>query len=145
MEFGLMQYSNKILFLIVILLVIIYPFYLIIKALRKYTKSEPVRKQKAANAKNLGENNKLSTLALFLAGLVCGFLIFEWITPTSSLALLVSMIAVALVGIVLAVMGSLLFQQFVIAKMTAASSFKQRGNNMISKKSESNKEGRRSK
>lgn len=27
-------------------------------------------------------NNKLSTLALFLAGLVCGFLIFEWITPT---------------------------------------------------------------
>jgi len=105
MEFGLMQYSNTILFLIVILLVIIYPFYLIIKALRKYTKSEPVRKQKAANAKNLGENNKLSTLALFLAGLVCGFLIFEWITPTTSLALLVSMIAVALVGIVLAVMG----------------------------------------
>lgn len=55
MEFGLMQYSNTILFLIVILLVIIYPFYLIIKALRKYTKSEPVRKQNAANAKNLGE------------------------------------------------------------------------------------------
>lgn len=68
MEFGLMQYSNTILFLIVILIVI-YPFYLIIKALRKYTKSEPVRKQKVANAKNLGENNKLSTLALFLAGL----------------------------------------------------------------------------
>ena len=133
MEFGLMQYSNTILFLIVILIVI-YLLYLIIKALRKYTKSEPVRKQKAANAKNLGENNKLSTLALFLAGLVCGFLIFEWITPTSSLALLVSMIAVALVGIVHAVMGSLLFQQFVIAKMTAASSFKQRGNNMISKR-----------
>lgn len=50
-------------------------------------------------------NNKLSTLALFLAGVVCGFLIFEWITPTSSFVLLVSMIAVALVGIVLAVMG----------------------------------------
>ena len=50
-------------------------------------------------------NNKLSTLALFLAGLVYGFLIFEWITPTSSLTLLMSMIAVALVGIVLAVMG----------------------------------------
>lgn len=64
MRSGLMQYSNTILFLIVILIVI-YPFYLIIKALRKYTKSEPVRKQKAANAKNLGENNKLSTLALF--------------------------------------------------------------------------------
>lgn len=54
MRFGLMQYSNTILFLIVILIVI-YLFYLIIKALRKYTKSEPVRKQKAANAKNLGE------------------------------------------------------------------------------------------
>ena len=53
MKFGLMQYSNTILFLIVILLVIVYPFYLIIKALRKYTKSEPVRKQKAANAKTL--------------------------------------------------------------------------------------------
>ena len=50
-------------------------------------------------------NNKLSTLALFLAGVVCGFLIFEWSTPTSSLALLVSMIAVALIGILLAVMG----------------------------------------
>ena len=131
MRFGLMQYSNTILFLIVILIVI-YLFYLIIKALRKYTKSEPVRKQKAANAKNLGNeiirdyrrplwNNKLSTLALFLAGVGCGFLMFEWITPTSSLALLVSMIAVALVGIVLAVKGSLLFQQFVIAKMTAVS------------------------
>lgn len=59
MRFGLMQYSNTILFLIVILLIVIliviYPFYLIIKALRKYTKSEPVHKQKAANAKNLGE------------------------------------------------------------------------------------------
>lgn len=50
-------------------------------------------------------NNKLSTLALFLAGVVCGFLIFEWITPTSSLVLLVSMIAVALVGVILAIMG----------------------------------------
>ena len=45
MRLGLMQYSNTILFLIVILIVI-YPFYLIIKALRKYTKSEPVRKQR---------------------------------------------------------------------------------------------------
>lgn len=50
-------------------------------------------------------NNKLSTLALFLAGVVCGFVIFEWITPTSSLVLLVSMIAVALVGVILAIMG----------------------------------------
>ena len=39
----------------IVILIVIYPFYLIIKALRKYTKSEPVRKQKAANAKNLGE------------------------------------------------------------------------------------------
>ena len=54
LDFGLMQYSNTILFLIIILIVI-YLLYLIIKALRKYTKSEPVRKQKAANAKNLGE------------------------------------------------------------------------------------------
>ena len=43
MRFGLMQYSNTILFLIVILLVIIYPFYLIIKALRKY--GESIRSQ----------------------------------------------------------------------------------------------------
>ena len=50
-------------------------------------------------------NNKLSTLALFLAGLVCGFLILEWIDPTSSLALLLSMITVALVGVILAIMG----------------------------------------
>lgn len=33
----------------------IYMAILIVKALRKYTKSEPVRKEKAANAKNLGE------------------------------------------------------------------------------------------
>lgn len=54
MKFGLRQYSNTIVFLI-LLLVVIYLFYLIIKALRKYTKSEPVRKEKAANAKSLGE------------------------------------------------------------------------------------------
>lgn len=41
MEFGLMQYSNTILFLIVILLVIIYPFYLIIKALRNIRSQNP--------------------------------------------------------------------------------------------------------
>ena len=40
---------------LIVILIVIYPFYLIIKALRKYTKSEPVRKQKAANAKTLGE------------------------------------------------------------------------------------------
>lgn len=57
------------------------------------------------NLKEGTMNNKLSTLALFLDGLVCGFLILEWINPTSSLALLLSMIAVTLVGIVLAIMG----------------------------------------
>ncbi len=54
MKFGLRQYSNTIVFLI-ILIVVIYLFYLIIKALRKYVKSEPVRKEKVANAKSLGE------------------------------------------------------------------------------------------
>lgn len=38
-----------------VFLVVIYLVYLIIKALRKYTKSEPVRREKAANAKSLGE------------------------------------------------------------------------------------------
>jgi len=32
-----------------------YIVYLLVKALRKYTKSEPVRKEKAENAKTLGE------------------------------------------------------------------------------------------
>ncbi len=50
-------------------------------------------------------NNKFSTSALFLAGLVCWFLVLEWINPTSSLALFLSMIAVSLVGIILAIMG----------------------------------------
>ena len=35
--------------------VFIYLVYLLIKALRKYTKSEPVRKEKAEKAKTLGE------------------------------------------------------------------------------------------
>ena len=34
---------------------VIYVIYLLIKALRKYTKSEPVRKAKAEDAKTLGE------------------------------------------------------------------------------------------
>ena len=54
MKFGLRQYSNTIVFLI-ILIVVIYLFCLIIKALRKYVKSEPVRKEKVANARSLGE------------------------------------------------------------------------------------------
>ena len=54
MKFGPMQYSATIMVLVVFL-VVIYLVYLVIKALRKYTKSEPVRKEKAANAKSLGE------------------------------------------------------------------------------------------
>ena len=37
--------------------------YLLIKALRKYTKSEPVRKEKAENAKTLGEVLKKHRIA----------------------------------------------------------------------------------
>lgn len=58
MKFGLMQYSATItmfVLLIVSIIVVAYVLYLIIKALRKYTKSEQVRKEKAANAKSLGE------------------------------------------------------------------------------------------
>lgn len=40
---------------LVLVAVAIYVVYLIIKALRKYTKSAPVRKEKAENAKTLGE------------------------------------------------------------------------------------------
>ena len=54
MKFGLYQF-----FMIAVWLVLvaaaIYVVYLIIKALRKYTKSAPVRKEKAENAKTLGE------------------------------------------------------------------------------------------
>lgn len=41
MEFGLMQYSNTILFLIVILLVIIYPFYLILRLCENIRSQNP--------------------------------------------------------------------------------------------------------
>ena len=50
-------------------------------------------------------NNKFSTIALILAGLVCGFLILEWFNPTSSLKIFLSMEAVAVIDIVLAIMG----------------------------------------
>ena len=48
----------KIVPIIVVLLifsVVVYCIYLIIRALRKYLKSEPVRREKAETAKNLGE------------------------------------------------------------------------------------------
>lgn len=52
------QYSatiTMVVLLVVSVIVVACVLYLIIKALRKYAKSEPVRKEKAANAKSLGE------------------------------------------------------------------------------------------
>lgn len=54
-----MHFSLNILIMLPIYLavtaVFVYLIYLLIKALRKYLKSEPVRKEKAENAKSLGE------------------------------------------------------------------------------------------
>ncbi len=47
--------SAMIIVWIILMAVVCYVVYLIIKALRKYTKSAPVRKEKAENAKTLGE------------------------------------------------------------------------------------------
>ena len=54
MKFGLYQFFMIAVWLVLVALAI-YVAYLIIKALRKYTKSAPVRKEKAENAKTLGE------------------------------------------------------------------------------------------
>ena len=54
MKFGLYQFFMIAVWLVFVA-VAIYVVYLIIKALRKYTKSAPVRKEKAENAKTLGE------------------------------------------------------------------------------------------
>lgn len=54
MKFGARAFIAAILFL-VILSVNIYLIYLLIKALRKYIGSGPVRKEKAENARTLGE------------------------------------------------------------------------------------------
>lgn len=54
MKFGLYQSFMTVLLLVGVM-VIIYIVSLIIKALRKYTKSAPVRKEKEKNAKTLGE------------------------------------------------------------------------------------------
>lgn len=54
MKFGLYQFFMIAVWLVLVA-VAIYVVYLIIKALRKYTKSAPVRKEKAENAKTLGE------------------------------------------------------------------------------------------
>lgn len=50
-------------------------------------------------------DNKISIMALLLAGLVCGFLILQWVNPSSSLTLLYLMIAAAVVSIIFAIMG----------------------------------------
>ena len=47
--------SAMIIVWIILMAVVCYVVYLIIKALRKYTKSAPVRKEKEENAKTLGE------------------------------------------------------------------------------------------
>lgn len=44
-----------IILMVVSLCVAVYLFVLLVKALKKYIQSEPVRKEKAANAKSLGE------------------------------------------------------------------------------------------
>ena len=49
--------------------------------------------------------NKASTIALFLTGVVCGFLIYEWVNPTSSLGLLLSMVVASIMGFILSVIG----------------------------------------
>lgn len=54
MKFGLSQSIMTILCLLLVV-VAVYIVYLIVKALRKYNKSAPMRKEKADNAKTLGE------------------------------------------------------------------------------------------
>ena len=55
MKINLIFTIVSIVVLIFFVAVAAYVIYLIIKALRKYTKSAPVRKEKAENAKTLGE------------------------------------------------------------------------------------------
>lgn len=55
MKLGLISVSVMIILWLVLLTVAVYVVYLIIKALRKYTRSAPVRKEKSENAKTLGE------------------------------------------------------------------------------------------
>lgn len=55
MKFGLILSSIMIIVWIFLVAVVVYVVYLIIKALRKYIKSAPVRKEKAENAKTLGD------------------------------------------------------------------------------------------
>ena len=55
MKFGLIFSSIMIIVWIFFAVVVGYVVYLIIKALRKYIKSAPVRKEKAEKAKTLGE------------------------------------------------------------------------------------------
>ena len=54
MKFGIKQYLMIVLWLVLVAAAI-YAVRLVIKALRKYTKSADVRKEKSENAKTLGE------------------------------------------------------------------------------------------
>ena len=49
------QFSINIVLLLAICAMLVYLVFLLIKALKKYIKSEPVRKEKAESAKSLGE------------------------------------------------------------------------------------------
>lgn len=63
MRFGLIATILGIIVLAVIVPVSMYVVFLVIKALRRYTKSEVVRKEKAENAKSLGEVIKQHRIA----------------------------------------------------------------------------------
>lgn len=65
MKFGLILSSIMIIVWIFLVAVVVYVVYLIIKALRKYIKSAPVRKENAENAKTLGEVLKQHRAKLF--------------------------------------------------------------------------------
>ena len=55
MYIGTILIVINIVFLLAICVILVYLVFLLIKALKKYIKSEPVRKEKAESAKSLGE------------------------------------------------------------------------------------------
>ena len=55
MKFTLIATGINIILFLAIIVVLAYIIFLLIKALRKYIKSEPIRKEKSQSAKSLGE------------------------------------------------------------------------------------------
>ena len=55
MHIGTILIVINIVFLLAFCVILVYLVFLLIKALKKYIKSEPVRKEKAESAKSLGE------------------------------------------------------------------------------------------